>query len=266
MHRLVLAVLSLIAVSAVAQNPPVSDPTAVAFAQKSIAALTGGVPVGDATLTGNATRIAGSDKDSGTVTLNVKGMGESRIDLNLSASNRTEIRNDTAGYPQGASILDTGNQQALAMHNCMTSAGWFFPALSALAGTTDPTRVFVYVGLEKWKGLSVHHLQTYRYSPAKRPDITAIHQAVSTMDIYLDSTSLLPLAFTFNTHPDDDALTNIAVEVDFYQYQPFAGILVPTRIQKLLWNGLALDMSITNAAFNTGLSDTLFTVTAQPSN
>src|SRR6266536_2404122 len=149
MHRLAVAVVFLLsALLAVAQSPPASDPTAVALVQKSIAALTGGVPVGDATLTGNATRIAGSDKESGTVTLNVKGTGESRIDLNLSASNRTEIRNDTAGYPQGASILDTGNQQALAMHNCMTSAGWFFPALSALAETTDPARVFVYVGLE----------------------------------------------------------------------------------------------------------------------
>jgi hypothetical protein len=256
----------LSAVSTVAQNPPSSDPVAIGLAQKSIAALTGGMPITDATLTGNATRIAGSDKESGTVTLNVKGSGESRIDLNLSASNRTEIRNDTAGYSQGASILNGGNQQALAMHNCWTSASWFFPELSVLAETADPTQIFSYVGLEKRNGVAVHHLQTFRYTPSKRADITAFNQAASAMDIYLDGTSLLPLAFAFNTHPADDELTNIAVEVDFYNYQSVGSVLVPFRIQKLIWNGLALDISVSSAAFNTGLSDTLFTTTAQPSN
>jgi hypothetical protein len=152
------------------------------------------------------------------------------------------------------------------MHNCRINASWFFPQLSALAETADAEQIFLYVGLEKRNGLPVHHLQTLRYAPAKRPDITAIRQAVSTMDIYLDSTSLLPLAFAFNIHPDDDALTNIAVEVDFYNYQSVGGVLVPFRIQKRIWNGLALDLSVTNAAFNTGLPDALFTITAQPLN
>jgi hypothetical protein len=264
-----LAFVSFVVFSAVyvgAQNIPSSDPLAVSLAQQSVAALTGGAPITDATLTGIATRIAGSDIEKGTVTLNVKGVAESRLDFSLSGGTRTEIRNDTATFPQGAAILNGGNQKALAMHNCRINAGWFFPELSALAETADPAQIFVYVGLEQRKGASVHHLRTFRYAPAKRPDVTAIRQAVSTMDVYLDSTSLLPLAFAFNTHPDDDALTNIGLEVDFYNYQPFSGILVPARIQKLIWNGLALDISITGATFNTGLLDDLFTITAQAVN
>jgi hypothetical protein len=264
-----LAIVSFALFSAVyasAQNMPSSDPLAVSLAQQSVAALNRGAPIGDATLTGVATRIAGSDIEKGTVTLNVKGIAESRIDLSLSGGTRAEIRNNTAGFPEGAAALNGGNQLAWAMHNCWINPSWFFPTLSALAKTSDPAQIFVYVGLEQRKGASVQHLRTFRYSPAKRPDVTAIRQAVSTMDIYLDSTSLLPLAFAFNTHPDNDTLTNIAVEVDFYNYQSFSGILVPTRIQKLIWNGLALDISITGATFNTGLLDNLFTVTAQAVN
>lgn len=266
MYRLAVAVVFLfVTLHAAAQSLPSSDAYAVSLAQQSITAMTGGNPITDARLTGTATWIAGSDKETGTVTLSARGVGESRVDLSLSGSTRTQIRNDTAGYPEGASILNGANQKAWAMHNCQTSASWFFPALSAMAQTADPAQIFLYVGLEKRKGVSVHHLQTFRYAPAKRPDITAIREAVSKMDIYLDSTSLLPLAFTFNTHPDDDALTDIAVEVDFYNYQSIGGVLVPFRIQKLISNGLALDISLNSAVFNAGLSDTLFPVTAQPS-
>jgi hypothetical protein len=259
MHRLAVAVV-LSAFSAVAQNPPSSDPFAAALAQKSIAALTGGAPVSDVTLTGSATRIAGSDKKSGTVTLSVKGTEESRIDLALTSGTGTEIRSDTAGYPQGASVLNGATQQPWPTHNCWINASWFFPELSVLAETADPNQIFLYVGLERRNGISVHHLETYRYAPGKRQATTAFNQAMSTMEIYLDSVSLLPVAFAFNHHPDDDSGTNIAIEIDFSNYQRIQGILVPLRVKQLIWNGLALDVTITSANLNAGLSDSLFAI------
>src|SRR5438094_985537 len=148
MRRLAVALLLLLsAICACAQNPA-SDPYAVSLAQQSITALTGGSVLSDSTLLGNTTWIAGSDQESGTVTLNVKGLRESRVDLNLSNGTRTQIRNDTAGYPQGASILNGGNQQTWATHNCWVNPSWFFPALSYLAATSDPSLVFSYIGVE----------------------------------------------------------------------------------------------------------------------
>jgi len=38
------------------------------------------------------------------------------------------------------------------------------------------------------------------------------------------------------------------------------GIQVPLRIQRLVQNGLAVDLVLTGAAFNSGLSDSLFAV------
>jgi hypothetical protein len=239
---------------------PVSDPQAIALAQQSMAALTNGTAVTDVTLNGNATRIAGSDTETGSATLQAKGTGESRIDLNLSKSTRTEIRNDTGNYPQGASVVNGGNQQAWPLHNCWINASWFFPGFSVLAETADPAQVFSYVGQETRNGVSVHHLKTYRYTPAKRPEVPALNRTLSAMDIYLDTTSLLPLAFVFNTHPDDDSATNITIEVDFSNYQPVVGILVPLHIQKLIWNGLALDVMVTSAVFNTGVPDSQFAI------
>jgi len=64
----------------------------------------------------------------------------------------------------------------------------------------------------------------------------------------------------FNFHPDDDAGTNIMLEIDFSNYQNINGIQVPIYIQKLISGGLAMDISISSAVFNTGLPDYLFTV------
>jgi len=222
--------------------------------------MTGGLPLADATLTGNAVWIAGSDKEVGTVTLLSKGTGESRMDLTLSDGPRTEIRNDSGAYPQGASAGVDGKLEPAAMHNCWNNASWFFPSLSFLSATSDPTLVFAYVGQENRYGITVEHIQVYRYLTAKRESMIDLTRVLSMADFYLDAASLLPVAIVFNGHPDDDALTNIAMEVDFYNYQAIDGIQVPMHIQKLISNGLALDVAFTGAAFNTGLSDSFFAV------
>jgi len=112
---------------ALGQNPPASDPQALTFAAQSIAAMTGGATISDVTLAGNAVRIAGSDKEVGTVTLMGRGTGESRVDMDFKSSMRSDIRNDNSGdFPQGASVLNGGKPQPWPLHNCLTSPSWFF--------------------------------------------------------------------------------------------------------------------------------------------
>ena len=62
-------------------------------------------------------------------------------------------------------------------------------------------------------------------------------QAVSTEDMYLDGTSLLPVAFISNVHPDNDASTNIALEIDFSNYQVVNGVQIPMHVQRLISGG-----------------------------
>jgi hypothetical protein len=241
-------------------QPPVSDPKAVALAAQAIAALTNGVAVSDLTLNGNATWTAGLDKETGSVTLQAKGTGESRIDFRLSGGARTEIRNDATGFPQGELIASDGTVQPWPQHNCWINASWFFPTLSILAASSDPSVIFGYVGLETRNTGSVQHIRAYRYVPAKRPAMVAVIQSLSTEDIYLDSASLLPVAFSFNSHPEDDEATNVLIEVDFFDYQPVNGVLVPMHVQRLINGGLALDVAVTGVVLNSGLADAPFSI------
>ena len=253
-------ILSSLSSGAVQNQLPASDPRATALAVQSVTALTGGNPITDVTLNGNATWIAGSDRETGSATLLAKGTNESRIDLSLTNGLRTDIRNDTAGFPQGESIAIDGSLHPWAVHNCWINASWFFAPLSFLATTSDPNLVFTYVGQELRGGTSVQHLRIYRYLLGQSAKVISLTQQLSTIDIYLDASSFLPVAYGFNIHPDEDATANIAAEIDFSNYQAVNGIQVPFHIQKLIDGGLAVDIIVTVVNFNSGLSDSLFAV------
>jgi len=180
--------------------------------------------------------------------------------LNLSGGTRTEIRNDSTGTPQGESVAPDGTVQPSAQHNCRINASWFFPALSILVAVSDSSVIFTNIGLENRGSGSVQHIRAYRYLPSKSAALTALTQTLSTEDIYLDSASLLPVAFSFNTHPDDDEATNILVEIDFSNFQTMNGVQVPMRVQKLINGGVAVDVTVTSAVLNSGLSDAAFAI------
>ena len=243
-----------------AQTTPVSDPQALSLVAQSVAAMTGKAAITDVTITGNASWIAGSDRRSGSATLMARGTAESRVDLNLSGGTRSEIRNDAAGFPQGATIRADGTLIPSALHNCWINASWFFPALSFLNATSDRNLIFSYIGAENRAGVNVFHLRVFRYLAGQSPTQIALTRRLSAMDIYLDATSLLPRAFLFTRHSEDDALTDIAIAIVFSNYQTVNGVQVPLRVQRLVQNGLAVDLVLTGVTLNSGLPDSLFPV------
>jgi hypothetical protein len=265
---LALAILSCIfALRASAQQASTTatqNPQAVALATNSIAVLSGSVQIADITLSGTATRIAGSDVGTGTVTLRAFGTLDSRMDLSLSSGTFSEIRNAANGTPQGSWLAPNGSVGNMAMHNCFTDAAWFFPALTVLSQTSNPNLSITYVGLETKNGTSVQHLTFAAVSTVQATAAAGLRGPVASLftlsstDVYLNSSSLLPVAFVFSTHPDNDALTNIPVEIDFSNYQAVNGVQIPFNIQKFLNGSLFLDLTIQAASLNSGLTDSVF--------
>ena len=233
-----------------------SDPQAAAIAQQAMLVLTGGTGIADVTLIGTAQWTAGSLNTSGPITLKARGAGQSRVDLSLNGGSRREIRDASAGRPVCSWVDASGASHTSALHNCMTDAAWFFPALTSLSG--GPNVVLSYVGQESRGGVSVHHLRSYVSHDSQDPVLWATIQELSSMDFYLDSSSLLPVALAFNLHPDTDSNTRLPVEIHFSNYQRINGINVPLHIQKYWNGGLTLDISISSVAVNTGLTASAF--------
>ncbi|HWW15190.1 MAG TPA: hypothetical protein VN310_11060 [Candidatus Dormibacteraeota bacterium] len=250
-----LAAITLACVAAAAHNQPASDPQAVAYAAKSVAAMTGSTTVSDVTLTGSVTW---TGTDTGTATLKALGTGESRMDLALSSGTRTEIRDVQTGVQLGQWINPNNVSGQFASQNCQNDAVWFFPALGSLS--LGPNVVLSYIGQESRNGGTVQHIQSYVYQPNPPAGISPTFQQLSTMDLYLDATTLLPMAITFNAHPDTDATTSLLVEVDFSNYQVISGVTVPTHIQRYQQGTLMVDVTVSSASFNTGIPLSVFAV------
>jgi hypothetical protein len=238
-----------------ASTTATQNPQAVALATNSIAVLSGTVQVADVTLTGTATRVAGSDTGSGTVTLKALGTSNSRMDLSLSDGTFSEMRTAQSGAPQGQWLATNGSYNNMATHNCFTDAAWFFPALSILSQLSNPNLIATYVGPETKAGVGVYHLRLSIQSPT---DPTGLLQQLSTEDVYLSASTYLPVALVFQTHPDNDALTNILVEIDFSDYQAVNGVQIPFSIQKFLNGSLHLEITIQSATLNSGLAVSAF--------
>lgn len=248
--------IALLICSASAQNQtPASNPQAVTYAAQSIAAMTGSTTISDVTLTGTVTAYGGTD--TGTATLRALGSGESRMDLALTNGRRTEIRDAQTGVQLGKWISPNNSSGNFAFQNCFTDAAWFFPALGSLAA--GPNVVLSYIGPETWNGENVQQIQSYIYQP-NPVGLTPSPQQLSTINFYLDATTLLPAAVTFNAHPDNGAATNLLVEVDFSNYQTIGGVVVPTHIQRYQQGNLMVDITVSGASFNTGIPLSVFTV------
>jgi hypothetical protein len=226
---------------------------------QAVSALNGTTSVTDVAVQATANYIAGSDEETGTATLLAKA-GESRITLTLTGGQRVEVRNNSGGLPEGSWSGPDGVRHAMALHNCWTDTGWFFPALSFEAELNDPQVAIVYVGQESREGLSVQHVQFSRLVPGQSPNAAALIQQLSTTDVYLDTVSYLPVVIDFSVHPDNNAGLNLPVEIQFSDYKLANGIRTPSRIQKLLQGSLMLELSVSAVAINSGLSDAQFAV------
>lgn len=280
---LVLLLCSLIPASLAAQQsispipgPAASDPQAVALLQEALAAL--GADVADVTLTGTAHRIAGSDDETGTATLTALAGGYSKVDLTLSSGPRIEIRNPS-GTPLpgaiptalaasasgsqavGASSGPDGVLHAIPENDMLTDPAWFFPAFTVARLTGSMNYVLSDIGPEMLNGRAVVHLSAVQQVSTisnSAPQIAALLQHISQMDIYLDAMTLVPVELTFTTHPNDNAFFDVLTEIQFSDYQTVNGVQAPFHVQRYVNYGLALDLQFSGLVLNSGLTAAQF--------
>jgi hypothetical protein len=231
---------------------------AAALLQSASAALCGGQNLTDVTLSGTARRIAGSDDETGAATLKALAIGASRIDLSLPSGQYSEIKNTSGNPTTGSWSGPNGISYAIAVHNLVTEPAWFFPDFTVARGLLGSTYSATYVGHETWNSTAVEHVVIYQQSAASS-SIPGIVQHLSQQDLYLDSSTFLPVAMTFNVHPDNITTEDIPLTIGFSDYRVVNGAQVPFHVQKYMNNGLILDLQFQSAALNTGLSTSSFT-------
>jgi len=236
------------------------DPRAVSLLNAAMSALSRGTNIRDVTLKGTVTRTAGSEVETGTATLQALGGVAGRIQMTLTNGSRSEVINQSQGALAGQWSGPDGTEHAMAQHNSLAPAAWFFPALVLAEALNDPSVQLAYVGQEVKGDVAVEHIQFWRVIPSGLSTDAAVKlfAHLTTADVYLAAGNSLPVALDFNVHPDKSELLDIPVEIQYSDYQKINGTLLPAHVQKFINNSLLLDLNMTGVAVNTNLSPAEF--------
>jgi hypothetical protein len=252
---------SAAAQQATASQAPVSAAQATALLQQALAALSGGHPINDVTLSGIARRIAGSDDESGTVVVKALAATGTRLDLTLPSGTRSEIRNTTGAPIVGSWSGPDGIVHPIVDFNLVMDPCWF-PAHALASFAASPNSTLTNLGPETKNGDAVIHIAASFQFPEYNAKGAAFLNHLSETQIYLDATTFLPVSIYFNIHPDGNSLIDIPIELDYSNYQLVNGAQIPFHVQRFINNTLVLDLQFNSAVLNSGLSASTFAVGA----
>ena len=239
---------------------PTSSPQAATLLTQSATALAGNVALSDVTLSGTTRRIAGSDDDTGTAVFKALASGASRMDLSLSSGQRSEVCDFPATTPTGTWLGPDRISHPIAFHNLVSEPAWFFPAFAIARRLSGSSYVVTYVAHETHNGQAVEHVSVAQTSSDPTPSDETFFEHLSRVEFFLDSPTRLLAAMSFNTHPDNNALLDIPIEVRFSDYRPVNGAQVPFHVQKYLNNNLILNFQVESVTLNSGLTASSFSL------
>ncbi|MGA8366855.1 MAG: hypothetical protein ACLQMT_02075 [Candidatus Acidiferrales bacterium] len=236
----------------------------IALALKSMDAQTAGAPINDVTLTGTVTLAGGPDAGSGPVTLSATADGKSQINMNLPSGQQTEIRSYSRMSHTGTWTNSEGASHDFSVTNTLgPHPAWYFPAFVMQRGFMSTQYFAGDLGPATWDGASVEHLQIFRRPSSERfrpAVVNPLLKQMSLYDIYLDPSSLLPVAMTFNVHLDSANPTQFLVpagtpagdyleEVRFSDYQQVQGRPVAFHVQVYFNGVISADIQLASANF-----------------
>lgn len=230
-----------------APSPTATTPTtAGAVLSGASQAFSKGAPVHGVTLTGTAEWTLGSDHESGNATLIANADGSYQINLELGQSSRTDAQ---TAFAQGQQCTWTGSNgvaQPVAAHNCMLPVAWFLPQVAIFGALQPPGIATLLMGNSSdAQNPGVDIRQQQAIAPANAtPDMAALFTHLSTVDVFYDPGTYLPLSVSYTLHPDVNAAADIPVRIEFSNYQTMQGITVPFHIQRYVNGVLALDITI----------------------
>jgi hypothetical protein len=247
--------------------PPSANAQGATLLQQGLAAGTGGTQITDMTLTGASTVAGKAGPQSGSVTLLATAAGQEQLTFTGPDGTHIDTRDFSPGHHAGNFSMPGGISGKTPPQNLTgIHPAWFFPAF-ILAKSSSSTNIAASdLGQETRNSTPVRHLAVWLQIPSMGANLQAVVQDVTQEDLYLDPSSLLPVAMTFRSRGFDPknpttplrAIPTNPVEVEqevrYSNYQSVQGVPVPFHIQIYVLGGLVDDIQLSSVSFNTGVS------------
>jgi hypothetical protein len=228
------------------------DPQAVSLLQASLNAMGGTVPA-DSVATGSVTMVAGSQTSTGTIRILTRGANQSSEQITLPQS--TYSVTYSAGLA-GESINSA--TASIPIERTVTSQSVCFPLPFLAAALANPDESIQYVALETFGQQSLQHLRIQN-TFASQPNLQQF-ASFATFDLWLDANTGLPERISFVRRNGSGATPRIPLDAFFSAYKTTSGVAYPVQINLSLNGTPWTTIAINSVAFNTGLSDSSFSV------
>ena len=223
------------------------DPQAVSIVNQALSASGGASAIDaitDYTATGTATYHFAQDVQ-GTVTLRGLGLGEFRMDSNLTTGVRSEV--------------DTDHSQLKDEHGLtksypvpMNASRVAIPVMPLIPALSSPSLNVTYKGLVQLADRSVHQIEVSRFLPIALSDPNGHFHDFHTIDFFID-------ASTFQVLMIQDVVAKKSVRQIWYSdYRSFGGVLVPFSINEKVEGQPTWQLMLGQINFNSGLQDSDF--------
>lgn len=224
------------------------DPQAVAVVQSAISAMGGTATIAlmqSSVATGTSVDQSAQQNTPGSFTWTYAG-SEFRNENNATTGSHILISN--AGSPQD---YENGSYVILPSVAARTNRPFHIPALTLFSEIANPSYSVVYVGTAALNGINVVHIRL-------RDESDIAGQLFTLQDWYFNSTTGLPsrVQFSFPTSPQPK--DSLPETIDFSNFQPVNGILVPFQLSITL-GPLDFVVTMNSVAFNTNMNPSLFT-------
>jgi hypothetical protein len=200
---------------------------------------------------------------TGTISLTAAANGQSRIQVQLPSGSETETRSISPFMRSGTWTDSTGFAHQVPPQDLSgPHPAWFYPSFILMSGLGSPGYVSQDLGVEVRDGVSVEHIAIWQ-APIKNLPASSVGyvKQQSRCDIYLDPSTLRPVAISFNRQfdaasqgqflaPKQTSSASVLEEVRYSDYQQVQGIPIAFHLQVFFQGALRSDIQISSAKFN----------------
>ncbi len=242
----------LVSPQLISQQTVIRDQQAVALLQGSVRTMGGTAPT-DSVATGNVTVVAGSQPSTGSIRILTRGTNQSSEQVTLPQS--------TYSVTYSSGLADETINSAttsIPLERTVTSQSVCFPLPFLVAALANADESIQYVALETLGQQSLQHLRIQN-TFASQPNFQQF-AGFATFDVWLDANTGLPERISFIRRNGSGATPRIPLEAYFSAYQITSGVAYPTQINLSLNGTPWTTITINSVAFNTGLTDSNFSV------
>lgn len=250
--------LLLLPAGVLAQQPstPTQDPQALSILRQCLQVGGGSQAIAaiqDFTASGSITFYWAGDEEKGSVTLKGRGLAEFRMDASVSTGIQSFVVSGSSASVKG---ID-GSTRTIPSDDLVYLGSPTFPLTQVELALQDGSANITLVGVVNHNGKQLDDVRVQK-AYERTVDPSGYRTKLTTRDFFIDPASLQILSSEDSAHPKDKLSKTCPHEVQFSNYQAISGILVPFSITETVCGQQTSSIQLTQAAFNSGLTDSDF--------